>query len=76
MDENLRFKKVLTGNWDGIQNKMILMPYAKNLVYANGHLKFTLELFNDLSETEIALDILVSQELQGLLDNMLEERVV
>jgi len=76
MDENLRLKHVLTGNLDGIQNKMILMPYAKNLMYANGHLKFTLELFNDSSETEIGIDILVNQELQGLLESLIQERMV
>jgi hypothetical protein len=55
---------------------MVLMPYAKNLLYTNGHLKLTLDLFNDLSETEISIDIVVSEELQGLLDNLLQERVV
>jgi hypothetical protein len=55
---------------------MILMPYAKDLVYTNGHLKLTLDLFNDLSETEISIDIVVSEELQGLLDNLMEDKVV
>ena len=76
MDENLAFRKILAQNSDGIGSKMILMPYAKNLLYTNGHLKLTLDLFNDLSETEISIDIVVSEELQGLLDNLLQERVV
>lgn len=76
MDENLIFKKILAQNSDGIGSNMVLMPYAKNLSYTNGHLKLTLDLFNDLSETEISIDIIVSEELKGLLSNLLEERVV
>jgi hypothetical protein len=76
MDENLTFRKILAQSSDGIGNKMILMPYAKDLVYTNGHLKLTLDLFNDLSETEISIDIVVSEELQGLLDNLMEDKVV
>ena len=76
MDENLKFKKILSQNSNGIGNNMILMPYAKNLSYTNGHLKLTLELFNDLSETEVSIDIVVSEELQGLLNNVLQERMV
>jgi hypothetical protein len=76
MDENLTFRKILAESSDGIGNKMILMPYAKDLVYTNGHLKLTLDLFNDLSETEISIDIVVSEELQGLLDNLMEDKVV
>ena len=76
MDENLTFRKILAQNSNGIGNKMILMPYAKDLSYTNGHLKLTLDLFNDLSETEISIDIVVSEELQGLLDNILQDKVV
>jgi hypothetical protein len=76
MDENLAFRKILAQSSDGIRSNMILMPYAKNLLYTNGHLKLTLDLFNDLSETEISIDIVVSEELQGLLDNLLQERMV
>lgn len=76
MDENLKFKKILSQNSNGIGSNMILMPYAKNLSYTNGHLKLTLELFNDLSETDVSIDIVVSEELQGLLNNVLQERMV
>lgn len=76
MDENLTFRKILAQNSDGMGNKMILMPYAKDLSYTNGHLKLTLDLFNNLSETEITIDIMVSEELQGLLDNLIQETVV
>ena len=76
MDENLTFRKILAQNSNGIGNKMILMPYAKDLSYTNGHLKLTLDLFNDLSETDITIDIMVSEELQGLLDNILQDKVV
>lgn len=76
MDENLAFRKILAQSSDGIGNNMILMPYAKDLIYTNGHLKLTLDLFNDLSETEISIDIVVSEELQGLLDNLIQDKVV
>lgn len=76
MDENLAFRKILAQSSEGIGNSMILMPYAKDLTYNNGHLKLTLDLFNNLSETEISIDIVVSEELQGLLDNLLQDKVV
>jgi len=76
MDENLAFRKILAQSSEGIGNSMILMPYAKDLIYTNGHLKLTLDLFNDLSETEISIDIVVSEELQGLLDNLIQDKVV
>jgi hypothetical protein len=76
MDENLTFRKILAQTSDGIGNKMILMPYAKDLSYINGHLKLTLDLFNNLSETEITIDIMVSEELKGLLDSLLQDTVV
>lgn len=76
MDEMLHFKRILAQNSEGISNKMILMPYAKNLSYDNGHLRLTLELFNHLSETDISVDIIVNEELKGLLDTLMQDMVV
>lgn len=76
MDENTEFKKILTPNFDGTSKNMYLIPYAKNLSYKDGHLMMTLEFFNDIAETEVGIDILISDELQQMFDRLLQEEVV
>lgn len=75
MDDNLAFKNIIASaasKFSGTGNGMILMPYAKNLYYDKGSLSFTLEFYNQGAETEIGITMMVSPELQDLIDGLIE----
>ncbi|CAB4158508.1 hypothetical protein UFOVP712_9 [uncultured Caudovirales phage] len=50
---------------DGIKNNMTLFPYAGQVEYREGNLKFVLTFFDRENTTEMTLDI-------GLDDNLIE----
>ena len=71
MDENLEFKNIIAGaNFDGIEKVMYLLPYAKDLVYKQGILSMTLEFVNEHAETNVGIQLEVSDELQTIFDKI------
>ena len=76
MSENTEFNKILIPNFDGTSKNMYLLPYANNITYIDGRLAMTLVFFNDAAETEVCLDIAISDELQQMFDKLLQEEVV
>jgi hypothetical protein len=73
MDDNLAFKNIISSasNSQGTDKGMILIPYAKDLYYKEGSLSFTLEFYNETAETEIGINMMISQELQDLLEGLI-----
>lgn len=72
MDDYLKVK-FIASNSEGTENNMLLLPYAKDVAYSDGVLSVSLEFFNESKETEIGLNIGLSDDLvdliEGLLDN-------
>ena len=73
MDDNLAFRNIISSGsgFQGTSKGMILMPYAKDLYYDKGTLSFTLEFYNEMAETEIGINMVVTEELQHLLEGLI-----
>ena len=73
MDENLEFKHVLAHASGAVyQRNMMLMPYAKDVLYEEGHLCLTLQFVDKKNETEVGMRIGLSDELIELFDRLLD----
>jgi hypothetical protein len=78
MDENLEFKHIIANAAisQGTVNNMMLMPYGKDLTYSNGQLSMVLEFINENTETEIGINIQISEDLVLMFDKLLQGDVV
>lgn len=75
MDEKFTFKNILANlngeNATVYGKNMILMPYAKNVRYENGHLFLVLDFFNEDKETELGIKIQLANDLTEVFDNLI-----
>lgn len=63
----LEFKNIMASqNFQGTDQIMYLIPYAKQVSYSNGTLSLVLEFVNDIAETEVEISLDVADDLKEI----------
>jgi hypothetical protein len=71
VDDNLEFKNILAGgNSNGMNKVMKLLPYARDVEYKDGLLSMVLEFVNEHAETELGIQMEVTDDLKMIFDKI------